>query len=108
MMLADTYEVLESDVIELDPCLTGFSGALRELVYTGEQYVYRETALSSGNRVFSFSSSAEVLPRALFEKEADARIAFPILGAGADCADEFSHETGCAAPAPALARSVRK
>lgn len=64
------YEVLESDVIELDPCMTGFCGALRELICTGEHYVYRETALSSGNRLFSFYSRTEAQPRALFEEEA--------------------------------------
>lgn len=68
MMIADTYEILESDVIEMDPCLTGFRGVLRELVYTGEGYVYRETALASGDRVFSLSSRTEALPRVFFER----------------------------------------
>ncbi len=68
MMLADTYEVIESDVIEMDPCLTGFSGVLRELIYDGEHYVYRETALSSGETIFSHSSYGEALPRVFFKR----------------------------------------
>lgn len=67
MMLEDTYKVIESDVIEMDPCLTGFHGVLRELVYNGESYVYRETALSSGDRVFSLSSRREALPKTFFD-----------------------------------------
>lgn len=49
--------VLESVYVEMDPVLEGFEGALVELVFNECHYVLTETALGSGNRIFTFVSS---------------------------------------------------
>lgn len=45
MKAADSYEVLESVVVEMDPVIDGLAGVLVELVFDGERHVLTETAL---------------------------------------------------------------
>jgi hypothetical protein len=68
-MLSESYEVLESVSVGMDPVVDGFAGALVELVFDGERYALLETALGSGNRLLRFRSTDRELVRALFEAE---------------------------------------
>lgn len=45
MKAADSYEVLESVVVEMDPVIDGLADVLVELVFDGERHVLTETAL---------------------------------------------------------------
>jgi hypothetical protein len=67
--LYESYEVLESIAVVMDPAVDGFAGVLVELVFDGERYVVVETALQSGNRLLRFHSSDRRLAYALFEAE---------------------------------------
>jgi hypothetical protein len=54
--LSESYEVLESVAVRMDPAVDGFAGVLVELIFDGERYVVVETALQSGNRLLRFHS----------------------------------------------------
>ncbi len=69
MKLSESYEVLESVAVGMDPAVDGFAGVLVELIFDGERYVVVETALESGNRLLRFHSSDRRLAYALFETE---------------------------------------
>ncbi len=69
MKLSESYEVLESVVVGMDPAVDGFAGVLVELIFDGERYVVVETALQSGNRLLRFHSSDRRLAYALLETE---------------------------------------
>ena len=69
MKLSESYEVLESVAVVMDPAVDGFAGVLVELVFDGERYVVVETALQSGNRLLRFHSGDRRLAYALFEAE---------------------------------------
>ena len=69
MNVTDSYEVLESMAVEMDPIVDGFAGVLFELVFDGERYVLVETALGSGNRLLCFRSDDWRLAYTLFEAE---------------------------------------
>jgi hypothetical protein len=67
--LSESYEVLESVVVGMDPALDGFAGVLVELTFDGERYIVAETALQSGNRLLRFHSDDRKRAHALFETE---------------------------------------
>jgi hypothetical protein len=67
--LSESYEVLESVVVGMDPALDGFAGVLIELVAAGGSYAVVETAAGSGNRLLFFRSRSQELARSLFETE---------------------------------------
>jgi len=69
MKLSESYEVIESVAVEMDPVLDGFAGVLVELVFDGERYVLGETALGSGNWLLRFRSGDPRLVYSLFESE---------------------------------------
>ena len=69
MKLSESYEVLESVVVGMDPAFDGFAGVLIELVATGGSYAVVETAAGSGNRLLFFRSRSQELARSLFETE---------------------------------------
>lgn len=69
MKLSESYEVLESVAVGMDPAVDGFAGVLVELLFDGERYVVVETALQSGNRLLRFHSSDRRLAYTLFEAE---------------------------------------
>lgn len=69
MKVADSYEVLESVVVKMDPVLDGFAGVLVELVFDGERHVLTETALGSGNRLLRIRSRDLLLTYGLLEAE---------------------------------------
>jgi hypothetical protein len=79
--VCDSYEVIESVVVGMDPILNGFAGVLVELVFDGERFVLAETALGSGNRLLWFSSESEVRARALFDRELGRDEGRPAVGA---------------------------
>jgi hypothetical protein len=67
--LTESYEVLESVVVGMDPAVDGFAGVLIELVAAGGSYAVVETAAGSGNRLLLFHSRSQEFARALFEAE---------------------------------------
>jgi hypothetical protein len=67
--LSESYEVLESVAVGMDPAVDGFAGVLIELVASGEGYAVVETAAGSGNRLLLFRSRSQELARSLFEAE---------------------------------------
>ena len=69
MKLSESYEVLESVVVRMDPAVDGFAGVLIELVAAGEGYAVVETAAGSGNRLLLFRSRSQEIARSLFEAE---------------------------------------
>lgn len=69
MNVTDSYEVLESVVVAMDPVVDGFAGLLVELVFDGERYVLTETALGSGNRLLYFRSCNAEQPYTLLDTE---------------------------------------
>ncbi len=69
MKLSESYEVLESIVVGMDPAIDGFAGVLIELVAAGESYAVVETAAGRGNRLLLFRSRSQELARYLFEAE---------------------------------------
>lgn len=69
MKLSESYEILESVAVGMDPIVDGFLGVLVELLFDGERYVLSETALGSGNRLLRFRSHDRRLAYALLEAE---------------------------------------
>lgn len=69
MKVADSYEVLESVVVKMDPVLDGLAGVLVELVFDGERHVLTETALGSGNRLLRIRSRDPLLAFEFLEAE---------------------------------------
>jgi hypothetical protein len=69
MKLSESYAVLESVVVGMDPAVDGFAGVLVELIFDGERYVITETALGSGNHLLRFRLADRSLVYALFEVE---------------------------------------
>jgi hypothetical protein len=69
MELPESYEVIESVAVWMDPALDGFAGVLIEIVFDGERYVLAETALGSGSRLLRFRSGDPRLVYSLFESE---------------------------------------
>jgi hypothetical protein len=69
MELPDSYEVIESVAVWMDPALDGFAGVLIEIIFDGERYVLAETALGSGSRLLRFRSGDPRLVYSLFESE---------------------------------------
>lgn len=69
MKLSESYAVLETVVVGMDPAVDGFAGVLVELTFDGERYIITETALGSGNHLLRFRSGDRSLVYALFEVE---------------------------------------
>ena len=69
MKFSESYEVLESVAVGMDPAVDGFAGVLVELVFDGERYVVVETALQSGNRLLRINSGDRRLAYTVFKAE---------------------------------------
>jgi len=67
--VADSYEVLESVVVEMDPVVDGFAGVLVKLIFDGERHVLTETALGSGNWLLRIRSRDPLLAFGLLKAE---------------------------------------
>ena len=68
-MFSESYEVLESVAVGMDPAVDGFAGVLIELVVAGGSYAVVETAVGSGNRLLLFRSRNQELARFIFQAE---------------------------------------
>jgi hypothetical protein len=69
MEVREDFELLESLFVELDPLTDGFAGVLLEVHRRGDRYVLLETALTTGNRLLTFSSEDKELIYAAFANE---------------------------------------
>ena len=65
-----SYQMLESEFIEMDPTLDGFEGVLAELCFTGEKYRLTLTAAGSGNQLLDFTSDNPGLAFQMFRQQA--------------------------------------